>query len=81
MRHLMFFAVAVVLVACGSVGPKRVDAQRPTISYEVGNDRQFQEAGRKADDWCARNYGLRARLVDRHPASGASDIIVFDCVR
>jgi hypothetical protein len=80
MRYLVYLAAVVGLVGCGSSGPQRVDAQRPSVSYEVSSDRQVQEAGTKADDWCSQNYGLRARLVDRRRVSDTSDMVVFDCV-
>jgi hypothetical protein len=80
MRYLVYFAAIIGLVGCSWVGAERVNAQRPSVSYEVTSDRQFQNAGMNADDWCSQNYGLRARLVDRRPASNASEVVVFDCV-
>ena len=80
MRHLVYFAAVIGLVGCSSAGAERVNAQRPSVSYEVNSDQQFQNAGMKADDWCSQNYGLHARLADRRPSSSSSEVVVFDCV-
>jgi hypothetical protein len=74
----------VILVAAAAVigcpdSVRRVDATRPTVSYRVDSQREFEQATREADDWCYENYRARARLIETGYADDR-DVVTFECV-
>jgi hypothetical protein len=79
-RVLTAAATAVALAGCAASGPSRIDAAGPTVTYEYDDERELQEAGYRAAEWCGENYGLDARLVHTGPASYGNGVATFECV-
>lgn len=75
---MVVLTAAAALGGCAASGPQRVDASGPTVSYQVDNQTEFDQAAQRADDWCYENYRARARLVDTR-GDYDRDVVTFEC--
>ena len=69
-------ACIVVLSACAA--QQRTDATAPTVTYEYGDDDEYDVIAEKADLYCVEEYGRDADLVDRD-AMGDGYKATFAC--
>ncbi len=51
------------LSACAA--QQRTEATAPTVTYEYGDDDEYDVIAQKADLYCTEEYGRDADLVDR----------------
>jgi hypothetical protein len=65
------------LSAC-AVEQQRTQATAPTVTYEYGDDDEYDVIAEKADLYCEEEYGLDADLVDR-ATDGDDYEAVFAC--
>lgn len=79
MRTIALTISVLALTACVASGPQRIARTGPTVSYQVNSQREFDQAARRADEWCYENYRARARLVDQNNNYNRS-VATFECV-
>jgi hypothetical protein len=64
-----------------TAGANRVDATGPTVSYDVDNQLEYEQAAERADDYCSDRYGGDARIVGSTPDYyGGDETVTFECV-
>jgi len=77
MRASLVLAATALLTAC-AYGPRQVDVTNPTVTYRFSGDYEFDEAARRAADYCA-DFGRGSRLVEV-TRQGADEYATFECI-
>lgn len=83
MRVLAVFPAVLILAACSSAQPERVDSSNPTVTYKYFGDTygsQFDEVSSRAADYCNERFGKAVRLRSVDEGSGDENFAVFECV-
>jgi hypothetical protein len=83
MRALAVLSTVLVLAACSSSQPERVDSSNPTVTYKYYGDAyggQFDEVAARAADYCNEQFGKAVRLKDVDEGNGDANFAVFECV-
>jgi putative hemolysin len=83
MRIAAALTTVLILAACSSPEPERVDSSSPTVTYKYYGDTygsQFDEVSARAADYCNEQFGKSARLKDVDEGSGDENFAIFECV-
>jgi len=83
MRVLAVLSAVLILAACSSAQPERVDSSNPTVTYKYFGDTygsQFDEVSARAADYCNEQFGKAVRLKGVDESSGDENFAVFECV-
>ena len=83
MRVLPVLSAVMLLAACSSPEPERVDSSNPTVTYKYFGDAygsQFDEVSARAADYCNEQFGKAVRLKNVDEGSGDEHFAVFECV-
>jgi hypothetical protein len=78
MRIWMIILTATALAGCAVNGADRVDASRPTVTYDLDHAAEYDEAAVRAEEWCSERYNGDARVVDE--PGDYDDTVTFECV-
>lgn len=62
-RGMVLLSCVVILASCAS--QQRTEATAPTVTYEFGDEDEYEVIAEKADLYCMEEYGRQADLVDR----------------
>jgi hypothetical protein len=82
MRVLLVFPAILIIAACSSSDPERVDSTNPTITYKYFGETygsQFDEISGRAASYCNEQFGRAARLKNVDPGND-ENFAVFECV-
>jgi hypothetical protein len=71
-------ALAGLMVLSACAAQQQTRATAPTVTYEYGDDDEYDVIAAKADLYCEEEYGLDADLVDR-ATDGDDYEAVFAC--
>ncbi len=83
MRVLAVLSGVLILAACSSAQPERVDTSNPTVTYKYFGDAsgsQFDEVSARAADYCNEQFGKAVRLKDVDESASDENFATFECV-
>jgi hypothetical protein len=83
MRIPAVLSAVLILAACSSPQPERVDSSNPTVTFKYFGDAygsQFDEVSARAADYCNEQFGKAVRLKGLDEGSGDENFATFECV-
>jgi hypothetical protein len=81
MSSLFFMIIAGTVAGCTVSGIERDEGSSPTITFKLDSLAEFEQAGRRADDWCRQHHRQVARFVDSKRGGGyGSEAVTFECI-
>jgi hypothetical protein len=83
MRVVAILSAVLILAACSTSQPERVDSSNPTVTYKYFGDAygsQFDEVSARAADYCNEQFGKSVKLKDVDEGGGDENFATFECV-
>jgi hypothetical protein len=78
MRIFLAALAAMALSGCLENGMRGAAASGPTITFRLDSLAEFEQAGRRAADWCRHYHGRDARFVGSKAADD-NDAVTYEC--
>jgi hypothetical protein len=78
MRIFLAALATMALSGCLEHGSQGAAVPAPKITFRLDSLAEFEQAGRRAADWCRHYHGRDARFVESKAADD-NDAVTFEC--